>query len=365
MTEIAQIPRAVQDWINTILHSPFAFQFSTLIFLVFFFFSFRPSYFLSLSQPFGQNITIIGGEQITLRESGFLDNYAYVQTAGFEEVLVEDENGETVVQMLPKKRVEIVEYVVKPGDNISKIAHKFGLKVSTLLWANELTSRETLQVNQTLLVPPTDGIYYQVKENDTISELAKTFEVDIEKVLAYNSLDSNRTIKVGQRIFLPDAQKQFIPPRVVAERESVRVPSAGAPSRPASTGSATVGSIGFKLLRPTKGTLTQGYHGGHYGIDIGNVPNTPIYASADGVVITSKDGWNYGYGNYIIIDHGNGVQTLYGHMNTRELNVGDQVKRGQLVGRMGNTGRVFGPTGVHLHFELRINERKVNPNNYF
>lgn len=364
MIEIARIPKFLGEWMNSILHSPFAFQFSTLVLLVFFFFSFRPSYFLELSEPFGQNTTVIGGQEIILRESGFLDNYAYVQTAGFEEVLVEDENGETVVQMMPKKRTEIAEYVVKPGDNISKIAHKFGLKVSTLLWANQLTSRETLQINQTIIVPPTDGIYYEVKDRDTLSELVKTFEVEMEKVLAYNSLDSNRTIKVGQRIFLPDAQKQFIPPRVVSERPVVAT-TGGAPSRPASTGSATVGSIGFKLLRPTKGTLTQGYHGGHYAIDIGNVPNTPIYASADGVVITSKDGWNYGYGSYIIIDHGNGVQTLYGHMNSRELQVGATVSKGQLIGRMGNSGRVFGPTGVHLHFELRINERKVNPNNYF
>lgn len=363
MTEIVRIPKVVGEWMNNILHSPFAFQFSTLVLLVFFFFSFRPAYFLQISEPFGKNTTVIGGQEITLRESGFLDNYAYVQTAGFEEVLVEDENGETVVQMLPKKRAEIVEYTTKPGDNISKIAHKFGLKVSTLLWANQLTSRETLQVNQEIIVPPTDGIYYEVKNNDTISELVKTFEVDMEKVLAYNSLDNNRTIKVGQRIFLPDAQKQFIPPQVVMERPVIV--SGGSPSRPASTGTATVGSIGFKLLRPTKGTLTQGYHGGHYALDIGNAANTPIYASADGVVITSKDGWNYGYGNYVIIDHGNGVQTLYGHMNSREVGVGAVVKRGQLVGRMGNTGRVFGPTGVHLHFELRINERKVNPNNYF
>ena len=179
------------------------------------------------------------------------------------------------------------------------------------------------------------------------------------KVLAYNNLNNEKTIKVGQSLFIPDAQKLFIAPRIIAARPS------SLPSRRPSTGSATIESMGFKLLRPTKGTLTQNYHKGHYALDIANSPNTPIYSSAVGEVITSKDGWNYGYGNYVIVDHGNGVQTLYGHMDDRTVSVGERVKKGQMVGRMGNTGRVFGPTGVHLHFELRINGRKVNPNNYF
>ena len=361
MTLILRFPKLILKGLNDLLHSPFAFQFSTLVALVFFLFSFRPVYFTQISIPFGDDV-VIGGQQITLRESGFLDNYAYVQTAGFEEVLVENEDGETVVQILPKKRTEALEYLVKPGDNISKIAHKFGLKVSSLLWANKLTSRETLQINQDILIPPTDGIYYTVKANDTLGELVKTHEADITKVLAYNNLDADQTIKVGQELFIPDAQKQFVAPKAIASRPITRTST---PSRAASTGSATVGSLGINLLRPTKGTLTQGYHSGHYALDIANSPNTPIYASADGVVITSKDGWNYGYGSYVIVDHGNGVQTLYGHMNSRALAVGDSVKKGQLVGRMGNTGRVFGPTGVHLHFELRVNGRKVNPNNYF
>lgn len=366
MIEVLKFPRLVGKGVNDLLHSPFAFQSVILVGLIFFLFSFRPVYFLTISIPFGDDV-VIGGQQITLREGGFLDNYAYVQTAGFEEVLVENEDGETVVQMLPKKRTEALEYAVKPGDNISKIAHKYGLKVSSLLWANKLTSRETLQVGQDIIIPPVDGIYYDVQESDTLGELVKAHEADMTKVLAYNSFDGNQTIKVGQTVFIPGAQKLFVAPReaVVAAQPVRQTTTSQAPSRPASTGSATVGSLGISILRPTKGTLTQGYHGGHYALDIANSPNTPIYASADGVVITSKDGWNYGYGNYVIIDHGNGIQTLYGHMNSRALSVGDSVKKGQLVGRMGNTGRVFGPTGVHLHFELRVNGRKVNPNNYF
>jgi Membrane proteins related to metalloendopeptidases len=111
--------------------------------------------------------------------------------------------------------------------------------------------------------------------------------------------------------------------------------------------------------------LTQGFHRKHFAIDIANKLDTPIYAAAGGKIVESADGWNYGFGKYIIIDHGNEIQTVYAHLNKRKVEVGAEIQAGQLIGLMGNTGNVFGPTGIHLHFELRIRGRKVDPRNYF
>lgn len=120
----------------------------------------------------------------------------------------------------------------------------------------------------------------------------------------------------------------------------------------------------FTIVPPTRGILTQSYHRDHRALDYENRLNTPIYAAAAGEVIVSQDGWNYGYGNYVIIDHGNDHQTLYAHLNKRRVEVGDTVTSGQIIGNMGNTGRVFGPTGIHLHFELKVDGWKVDPKKY-
>jgi murein DD-endopeptidase MepM/ murein hydrolase activator NlpD len=104
-------------------------------------------------------------------------------------------------------------------------------------------------------------------------------------------------------------------------------------------------------MRPVaSGIRTQGIHG-HNGVDLASSVGTPIYAAATGNVIISRvGGWNGGYGNYIVISHSNGTQTLYGHLNSISVNSGDNVVKGQFIGTMGNTGKSTGP---HLHFEIR------------
>jgi len=290
-----------------------------------------------------------------LAESGFLENVAHVSTAGFE-TIVDEEGNETRIK---KKRDKEVQYKVKAGDNASKIAYRFGLKISTLLWANNLTIKSQLTPGDELRVPPIDGVYYAVKDRETLGEIAKAHEVELQKIVAYNPIQKN-IIQSGQEIFIPDAQKTFIAAKKPPTRTNVSYRN----NVPAATNS--IASLGFRIRRPTQGTLTQNYHRSHYGIDIGNKRNTPIYAAAAGTVkIARPSGWNYGYGTYVVIDHGNGVETLYAHNQTNKVSVGDYVKAGQLVSLMGNSGNVWGPTGIHLHFELRINGRKVNPNNYF
>jgi murein DD-endopeptidase MepM/ murein hydrolase activator NlpD len=367
---------------SVILHSPFALQASVLTFLVFFITSFRPPYQAANVQPFGP--VAFGEETIfSITEEGFLDNYIGVRTAGFDEIEVIDANGNISTQLVPRQRNQIIEYTTKSGENLTKIAHKFSLDVRTLLWSNELTVGQSIPLGTILRIPVTDGVFYTVQKGETLGEITQAHGAELNKVFAYNALPRNGSVKVDQEIFIPDARKIFVavrPPDLVAIVPIVKptTPDASAtagpeplPSSsngrtaPTSLPGSQISALGYKLRRPTQGTLTQGYHSGHYALDIADALNTPIYAAAPGKVITSQAGWNGGYGNYIIIDHGNDVQTLYGHNNVRKVEVGDWVEAGELIALMGNTGRVFGRTGIHLHFELRIRDRKVNPINYF
>ena len=334
-----------------LLHSSFAFQLFSLAMVMVLLLGFRPNYFTSMYQPFGGDMWEESFTEYPITETGFIDNFAGVSTAGLREILVEDENGNVVVKLEPKKRLKTVQYTAKSGETIFDIAHKFGVKVTTLNWANKLTSRQNLRVGQMLRIPPADGVFYSVQNGDSLIDIAKNHNIDIEKIQAYNTVKKEGILSIGQELFIPGVQKIWV--QQVSPVTGTAVVSTG------------IGSIGFKLRRPTQGALTQGYHKRHFAIDIANRMNTPIYASASGVVIKSDDGWNYGYGKYIVIDHGNDIQTLYGHSNVRKVEVGDEVKTGQLIALMGNTGNVWGPTGIHLHYEVRIRGRKVNPFNYF
>lgn len=112
---------------------------------------------------------------------------------------------------------------------------------------------------------------------------------------------------------------------------------------------------------PTSGMISQYYRAGHYAIDISNREKPMVVASKAGTVTTAANGWNGGYGNYVIIDHGDGMQTLYAHCDYLTVEVGDTVDAGDVIGRMGNTGRVYGATGIHVHYEVRVNGTKQNP----
>ncbi len=310
--------------------------------------AFRPPYFLGVRQQFGEHFFGEGQVFLPISETGFLDNFAGVSTAGLHEVLVTDEEGNTVIRIEPKKRTTPIDYVVRSGDTVAKVAYKFGITKTSLLWANDMNVRQELVVGQDIRIPPTDGVFYTVIEGDTLDKIVEVHNADLVKINLYNKLSADTELSAGQEIFIPDATKTYVE-NVTTQDGQVE----------------QIRSIGFKLRRPTQGVLTQGFHSRHYAIDIANRMNTPIYASASGKVIKSADGWNYGYGRYVVVDHGNGIRTLYAHMNVRKIEEGAEVKTGQLIGLMGNTGNVFGPTGIHLHYEVHIRNRKVNPFSYF
>lgn len=284
------------------------------------------------------------------------------------DILVADESG-YVVKVNPQteqsNRVGLTDYAVhtvESGETLSVIAAAYGIDVKTIMWENNMGDANSLRIGQSLLIPPVDGIGYKVQSGDTLDKIASKYKIDVEKIIAQNGLDGS-TIEKGQQIFLPGAVP-IAPPvsvasgyRNVSGYTNVRV---NAPSSDA------IPAIGKMFIFPTHGGVTQGYSSAHYALDIADRSKPPIWAAAGGTVEKASFGtWGGGYGNHIIVNHGNGVKTLYAHMSSLNVSVGDTVSQGDVIGIMGNTGRVYGATGIHLHWEVIINGVRVNPYNYF
>ncbi len=242
---------------------------------------------------------------------------------------------------------KIQTYTVQPGDTIIGIAASFGLQPETLQWSNPKLedNPDLLMVGDELTILPVDGVYHQVASNETLDEIAGTLKVTAADIINYplNNLDpENPVITPGQWLIVPGGEKPYVPKHVSAV--NVNVPA-----------NATKGTGNFQW--PTNGTITQEYWSGHRALDIGAWIGAPIYAADAGYVIYA--GWdNSGYGNMVEINHGNGFITLYAHMNTIYVSVGDEVSKGQQIGEMGSTGHSTGP---HLHFEVRLNGVQRNP----
>lgn len=250
-------------------------------------------------------------------------------------------------------RRAVITYTVAPGDNVERIAQRFGLQPTTIIWSNpELEETpDLLRIGQVLTILPVDGLLYEVKPNDTLSSIAERFKVKPEAIVEFplNNLAPGDNLVPGQKIIVPGGvkpiQRRVITPQ--PQRTPGRRYVGPAPSF------AATGAFGW----PTVGAITQQYWWGHRGLDIANAIGTPIAASDGGYVTYA--GWNnQGYGNLVIIDHGNGFSTFYAHLSSWFVAPGQSVARGQVIGAMGSTGRSTGP---HLHFEIRYNGTPMNP----
>ncbi len=255
------------------------------------------------------------------------------------------------------KFANAIEYEVKHGDTLSEIASKFDIKTKTITDNNNIANLNRLKTGTILTILPVDGVLHKVKKGETAASIAKTYKVQKEKIVAQNKLNDEK-VTIGETIIVPGGVK--VVPRYIASRGSSSSNYRGAGYGTIS-GAKYNGTISNTIIKPASGKITQYYRRGHYAIDIGNRNKGPILAAANGIVTKSQGGYNGGYGNMIIIDHGNGRQTLYAHNSALYVKVGDTVTQGQTIAWMGNTGRVYGATGIHVHFELRINGRKVNP----
>ena len=246
-----------------------------------------------------------------------------------------------------RTKIEIKTYVVEFGDTISDIAIRFGLAPETLMWSNPALgdNPDLLRVGQELFILPIDGVYHQVGGDDTIAGIASTYKVDPQVIISYelNELDpENPIIQPGQWLVVPGGTKPYVPRTVMAY--SGEVPEG-----------ATQGSGIFGW--PTSGTITQGYWGAHPGLDIAGWQGAPIAAADSGHVIAA--GWDdTGYGYFVVIDHGNGFQTLYAHLQAYYVDAGVDVGKGETIAEMGSTGNSTGP---HLHFEIRQGTVQRNP----
>lgn len=251
-----------------------------------------------------------------------------------------------------KPRDSVVEYAVRDGDTLSSIAQKFDVSIESVKWVNEKVDWQKIKPGQTVNVPPVTGIVYKVRPGDTIYSIAEKFESNPQGIVDFPfntfSDDESFAIVVGQTLIVPDGVMPDAAPATVPRYANVLTPDAGSV---AASGS---------FVWPAFGRMTQPFRWYHKGIDIANKSGGSILAADGGTVVVS--GWtNVGYGYHVIIDHGNGYQTLYGHMSSLSVVSGQRVARGAILGQMGSTGR---STGVHLHFEIRTGSGNVDPLGY-
>jgi murein DD-endopeptidase MepM/ murein hydrolase activator NlpD len=260
-----------------------------------------------------------------------------------------------------KTTYTVSEYTVQPGDALFSIAKQFNIKPETLLWANSDILQDTpdsLRVGQVLKVPPVDGVYYQVKEGDTLESVAKKFSANLEDVLNWpgNSIDlTSQKVTPGDYVMVPGGHREFV--------QWIIPTVARGKSGTSSLGSSACagGPVGGgAFIWPTGNHYLSGndYWSGHLGIDIAAGLGAPVWAADAGVVTIAQGGWNGGYGNVVMIDHGNGYLTVYGHLSQINVVPCQGVSAGSSIGLAGSTGN---STGAHLHFEVRLNGGFVNP----
>jgi LysM repeat protein len=277
----------------------------------------------------------------------------------------------TIIPSRPRQEVD--EYTVVAGDTIFGISEKFGLKPETVLWANYLIlldNPHSLQPDQVLKILPVDGTYHQWQQGEGLNGISAFYGVTPEDIINYpaNNLDpaaigdfANPNIPPGTWLVVPNGRREFVswsaPLGVTRENPATaRVLGPGA-CEPVSGGAVGYGAY----IWPSNNHYLSGFNyapnANHWGIDIAGNEGEAVYATDAGVVVYAGFN-NYGYGNMIMVDHGNNFQSLYAHLSGISVGCGQSVGQGDLIGAIGNTGR---SSGSHLHFEIRAISSFVNP----
>jgi len=268
-----------------------------------------------------------------------------------------------------RPRMLIARYTVQRGDTLFGIAENFGLKPETLLWGNFDVLEDnphSLRPGQELRVMPVDGTYYEWNAGDALTSVASFFGVSAQDVIDWpgNRLPQDLNpedpeIEPGAGLVIPGGKREFASWR--APRITRANPAVAKVAGPGACGSIYDGPVGEGyFIWPTPATFLSGYGFSDYhpGLDIAGSEGNAVYASATGVVVYA--GWNnYGYGLMVVIDHGDGWQTLYAHLSQVNVGCGQATFQGNVIGRVGSTGN---STGAHLHFETESDAYgKVNP----
>lgn len=272
-------------------------------------------------------------------------------------------------------RMEVTKYTVKTGDTLFGIAEKFGLKPETILWGNQFVlgdNPHNLQPGQELNILPVDGTYHKWSAGDGLNGVAKFFGVTPEEIIDFpgNHLNpdtigdwSHPNIEPGTWLVIPGGKREFVSwsaPEI--PRDNPKVASVLGPGACSSVADGAIGIGAF--IWPSNQHFLSGFDynpsANHLGIDIDGETGDAVYAADNGVVVYA--GWNnWGYGNVVVINHGNSWQTLYAHLSAISVGCGQSVFQGSVIGAIGSTGN---STGSHLHFEMMHAGGKVNPWDY-
>jgi len=300
---------------------------------------------LKTSAPNSQKTANFNAQNIQLLESSL--NYEATGSKGGGDITIVNNNSllpdsgplGTIADIEDRSGSDQISiYVVREGDNLSQIASMFNVSVNTIVWSNALERRGKITPGQTLVILPISGVKYEVKKGDTVKSIAKKLNGDADEIIKFNDLPFNGQLAEDQTIIVPNGE--------MAPALSVKPGIKLTPVRGANGPS----YVGYYLRPIAGGRKSQNLHG-YNGIDLANYCGTAVMASASGDVIISREGgWNGGYGNYIVISHSNGTQTLYSHLLSNIVSAGWHVVQGQVIGYVGSTGN---STGCHLHFEVR------------
>lgn len=249
--------------------------------------------------------------------------------------------------------VKLIEYLVKDGDTLWSIANAFDLDINSLFGCNKLPASNVLKVGATIVIPNQDGILYTVKSGQTVEKIAKEYGIYPEAIVSANKLVQGTALAAGKEIFLPGAKI-----------------SIGGDLKKAVAASTKEAASNSKFMWPLQGRVSSQYgwrrdpiskskKDFHTGLDIAAPRGRAVVAAMGGKVVHS--GWMGGYGNTVVIQHPNGLTSLYGHNSSLTVKKGATVKRGQKIALVGSTGR---STGNHVHFEIRRNGTTLNPLKY-
>lgn len=262
-----------------------------------------------------------------------------------------------------RPRYDSVVYRVSRGDAMLSIADKYKIETDSILFANpDLDDNpHSLKPGMELTIPPVDGIYYKWKDGDTFDSVAAEFDAKADDIINFagNNIDlTNPTVQPGALVMVPGGTRELrnwaADLQTAGRGDNTGTGGANATN---ACGGGPVAS-GFGWPAGSHAISGYGYMPSHLGLDIQANEGEPIYAAGAGIVTQAASGWNYGYGNVVQIDHGNGYVTVYAHLSVINVSMCTPVGQGTIIGAAGSTGNAF---GAHLHFEVRIGGANINP----